>query len=311
MFPEVYDAILRDWNPNLTEAHWQRAFVHRGTCDEDYFGYALADGGRIVGMLGMIFSQRTLGGKVARFCNLHSWHVQEEYRAKSLMLMKPVLALKEHTITDFTPTETVSMVSKRLGFTTLDNSMIVLPRAFASGRAADAVVHELNGQADPVAAEMDSIDAQIYRDHLDLDCGHLYLRDETGYCYVVYSRIDVRILPFCLVHYVSDCNRFLRHQATIRSHLLHKTGVQYVVVEARMLEGARVPLSFYIRAKARLYKSTTVTLDQVDTLYSEVAYLKHSTLFSMRERLRSTAQRYIPHSALRLLGVAHCNRAAS
>jgi hypothetical protein len=115
--PELIETMLRRLDPQMSRERWRRAFTCCASSDEGDAGYALTDGGKIVGMQGMIFSRRTIAGQYARFCNLHCWFVEPEYRPKSLLLMKPVLDLKEHTITDLSASARVLDISKRLGFT--------------------------------------------------------------------------------------------------------------------------------------------------------------------------------------------------
>jgi hypothetical protein len=291
MFPELFEALLRDFNPRISEARWKRAFAANRPSAEDYFGYALTDGAKIGGLLGMIFSQRMIRGNVVRFCNLHTWIVKPEYRAKSLLLLKPALDLKDHTLTDLTPSNTVVQIAKRVGFVDLDRTAVALPPLFwrpSSGRAAIA---EMTGSPEQYGAALAAADLQIYRDHQDVDCGHLLLRVSEGYCYVVYSRIEARLRRHCYVHYISDTRLFSEHHATIRSHLLRTTNTRFIVVDRRMLAGVEVPFTFRIRGSRKLFRSQHVEACDVDSLYSEMVYLKHSTLISLVPRFLRMATR--------------------
>lgn len=303
LFPELYETILRDWNANLSREQWQRAFTGRWECEEDYFGYALADGSRIVGMLGMLFSERFVAGRPMRFCNLHSWYVSPEYRSKSLALLKPVVALKDHIVTDFTPGPAVSAISKRLGFKPLKSDVLILPPMPPGVGRSRASVIELQGDNDPGAAQMEAADHRIYLDHLNLDCGHMVARDGDEYCYLVYSRIADRGLPYCLIHYVSNRQLFARQQKAIRKHLLDHGKSRFAVLETRLAEGERVPLTFRTTANEKLYCGKGIAPHQIDTLYSEIVLLKHSPLPSLSQRLRATAKRCIPPAVRRYMGI--------
>jgi hypothetical protein len=293
MFPELYGSLLREWNPALSEARWKLAFENRWT-DEDYFGHALTDQGKIVGMLGMLFSRREINGKAARFCNLHAWYVKPEYRVNSLLLMRPVLALTDHTITDFTPSERVCAVSKRLGFAHLDGSAVAMPQLPRARRDNGIARCDLQAVTDENLADMAPADVRIYKDHRDVDCGQLLVRDDGRYCHIVYSRVDRPLIPYCNVHYLSNPRLFAEHHATIRSRLMRDSGARYVVVDARMLASVQVPFSFRVRTLEKLYRSNHMAPPDIDSLYSEMVLFRHSVFPGLRDRLRATAARYTP-----------------
>jgi hypothetical protein len=293
MFPEIYDALLRDLRPDISRDVWQRAFVSRWACQEDYFGHILTDGGRIVGMIGLLFSERPLGGSTARFCNLHCWNVNADYRSKSLALLKPIQELKHHTFTDFTAGRPVREIVKRLGFSVLDSNAIIMFPCLPN-RGCEEEIHELAGVDDPRASEMSPADRQILQDHASIDCGHLLACAESEYCYVVYSRIAVHMLPYCLVHYISNNRLFAAHHIAIRNRLLGNCAARFVVVEQRHLDGVRLPLAVRVCTNEKLYRSATVAPAEIDTLYSEMVLHKHSLHPGVRLRLREITERWLP-----------------
>jgi hypothetical protein len=286
MFPELYEALLRDWNPALGEAVWQRAFDPATVGPEGHCGYVLTDGGRIVGVLGMIFSERRIGGRTAPLCNLHSWRVKPAYRARSLALLRPALALEDHTLTDLTPTDAVVAIEKRLGFRTLDRLATVLLPLPRRGRSTGAVVEELTGAAERHRGVLDPAHLRIYQDHQGIDCGHTLVRSGDRSCYLVHSRVGRHWLPHCAVHYVSDPQVFAQEHAVIRRHLARRTGRHVVAVDTRLLDGVHVPGALRVRTTEKLYRSPDLEPDQVDSLYSELALYKHPTLPSLRTQLR-------------------------
>jgi hypothetical protein len=293
MFSEVYEAVLRDWAPALGEAVWRRAFAADVAGPEGQCGYALTDGGRIVGVLGTIFSERRIGDRTARLCNLHSWRVKPEYRASSLLLLRPALALRDHTLTDLTPTDGVIAIERRLGFRALDRLATVLLPLPGTGPAR-AVVEELSGPAEQHRARLAPADLRIYRDHQGVACAHTLVRVGDRYCYVVHSRIEGHWLPHCAVHYVSDARLFAEAHAAIRRHLARRSGRPLVVVDARLLGDLRLPCTVRVRATEKLYRSRDLAPHQVDSLYSELAFYKHPILPRLRARLGMAARACAP-----------------
>ena len=75
LFPNRYDSFLIDADPLSSEQDWRILFDYQWDTEEGHCGYALLDKGKVVGMLGMVFSERTIDGAVRKFCNLHTWWV--------------------------------------------------------------------------------------------------------------------------------------------------------------------------------------------------------------------------------------------
>ncbi len=293
LFPEIYQPLLRDWDPRITRDMWQRAFTSKRPGEEDLFGYALADGSRIVGLMGMRFSERTIRGQTARFCNLHSWKVLSEYRAKSFMLMRPALALKEHTLTDLTSGADVAQMLLRLGFVELAGAAIVLPPLPWNGAGSDAMLEEMTEPSCHYAARLTASDLRIYEDHQAIDCGHLLVSTPRGDCYLVYSRIEQRFRFHCYLHYISAPHVFAEQHAAIRSHLMRRTGTRFLVLDARHAAEVSVPFSFRVRGRQKLFRPYQTLDRDVDSLYSEIVYLKQSALPSLRPRLLTAASRRV------------------
>ena len=127
VFPQLCDTLLRELDPNMSAASWRRVFVDFAS-PEYGGGYLLTDGGKFVGLVGGIYSERTIQGQKAKFCNVHSWYVPPEFRGRSLLLMRPLMRLSDHTVTDLTPTKSVAKISRRLGFELLDShAWLLLP----------------------------------------------------------------------------------------------------------------------------------------------------------------------------------------
>lgn len=281
-FPEIHAELLSDWEPTLPESTWRLVFTRHWPVDEEHFGYALIHQGKPVGMIGTLFSQRQIDGRTRRFCNLHSWTVKPEFRGLSLLLMKPILALTEHAITDLTATPRVAAISKRIGLKVLDRFAYVLPPLPAAGLHSRATLNELNVDAldDDVPADV----AQVCRDHAATECRHLLLREGEKICHIAFSVVDRHRLRYVAVHEVSDATLLARHHAVVRRRLLKSTGCAYVVIDSRLVEHARPPFSFRVRATEKLYRSTDLLPHQINSLYSEMVLLQHTTLPGLRDR---------------------------
>ncbi|QDU27674.1 hypothetical protein ETAA8_27630 [Anatilimnocola aggregata] len=271
MFPEVFDTLLREFDPQMPEAKCRRAFEPRGWHDEDHFGYVLRDQGRPVGVLGALFSRRLINGQDVRFCNLHNWYVQPAHRAASLLLMRPILALKDHVVTDLSASGEVVAISERLGFSKLDRTIRLLPK-MPRGRATADVI-ELTSQPELAEAKLTPTEFQLYRDHQGIECRHLWIESSEGSCYLVASLVASRWLPHVFVHHLTNPEVFSRHHRLIRQHLL-SAGGYYVAVNEPHLHDQRIPCSLRADANQRLVRGNLCPPAAIDSLYSEMPLFK-------------------------------------
>jgi hypothetical protein len=297
MFPDVDALTSEGFGARFPEKLKRKVFFTHGWSGDEGFGYGLSDSGKLVGLMGMIFSTRTFAGVTHRFCNLHSWYVKPEYRSRSLALLKPLMDLREHVITDFTASKEVGTISKRLGFSSLDNSAVILAPYAWSGKS-DAELIDLSGATPAGIESLDEAQAKIYRDHQNLDCQFLLVRTRTETCFVVYSKIDRHLFPHALVHYLSHPALFAAEHAAIRHRLMRRTGGRYVVVESRMANGLRIPRSFTVFANEKFCRLPQPLEMTIDTLYSEVAIMKLSVLPTFPQRIRRLISPYVPEPIL-------------
>lgn len=288
LFPDVCGELLSELNPSVPQALWRRTFIEHDWHQEDYFGQVLLNGTRPVGVLGMLFSERAVDGVARKFCNLHAWYVKPQYRALSLLLMRPALALKDHTLTDFSPSPGVAAINRRLGFATLDDAaMLLFPLPWSGPGKVEMI--PLLCDVDAVNRYLSDAERRIFHNHRNNGCGHLLIRSGNESCYIVFSRIDGPRFSYCDVHYLSDRRVFARHHADVRSALRQLSGVQCVLVESRLLSGVRIPCTMRLATQEKMFRPAGVSAAQVDNLYSEIVSLKLSTLTGVRSQLRAKA----------------------
>ena len=298
LFSNLYESFLIDDDPLSDEQDWRNVFDYAWDLGEGHCGYALLDGGKVVGMLGMVFSERQIDGAIKKFCNLHTWWVREDHRGRSLALLRPILKLDEYTITHFTPCDTVRAVTKRLGFKTLNSQLrILLPGGFfRRGPASDeaAVVY------DETAIEeiLKDQDRKILLDHRPYRPGNLLVDDGHDYCYVLYTYVVRHRLPYCHIQYISNKHIFAKYETAIRALLLRRHRVKFVVIDDRIFPDMRFRSSFKFWAPAHaLYKSSDVLPEQIDNLYSDIVFLRLTALPDMSHELGQMARRMWPMSA--------------
>jgi hypothetical protein len=242
-------------------------------------------------VLGMLFSERTLGEQSARFCNLHSWYVDEEYRSKSLLLLRQALRLKDHTLTDFTPTKRVSAISVRVGFQPLDSAVrVLLP--VGTRTKPQAVDFEIIQDSDRIARRLTPSNLRLLQAHQVRRCEHFLVAKGDRYCYLVCSKVDRYFLPYLQIHYISNKSLFEQALPQIRTYLLSRSDVHFVAIEDRLVPSLKPPMSLRLPLQSRqIYRPCGVGPADIDGLHSEVSLLGLSTMPSLSYQVRRVAER--------------------
>mgnify|MGYP001106074349 CR=1 FL=1 len=295
LFPRLYEAFLHDDDPLSSEADWRNVFDYAWDLGEGYSGYAMLDNDEVVGMMAMVFSRRSINGVERKFCNLHTWWVREDYRGRSVAMLRPVLRLNDYTITHFTPCDRVRAVTKRLGFKDLNSRLrILLPQPIRSRKAMSRCT-ELFFEDSQISPKLDVENQRILRDHQPYRVGNLLVQDGTRSSYVLYTHVIRHRLPYCHVHYVSDMGVYQENEVAIRSALLRRYDAKFVAVDDRLTSGMRFQSSFKFWAPAHaLYKSDDVTSGQIDNLYSDVVFLRLTCLPDMSYEIGRRIRGLIP-----------------
>ncbi len=295
VFPKLHDAFLVDDDPLSNEQDWRNVFDYQWTKEEDHCGYAMVDGDELVGMMGMVYSRRQINGECKKFCNLHTWWVREDYRGRSLVMLRPILKLNDYTITHFTPCDRIRAVTARMGFRPLSSQLkILLPLGRSAGTTSEA---ELTFDADSIATTLNDSDRRIFDDHQPYGVGHLAIREGQQECYLLYTHVVRHRLPYCHIHYTSNREVYMRCENAVRSALLQRHRAKFVAVDCRLTDGAKFPRSFNFWAPANaLYRSDDVDPSQIDHLYSDVVFLKLTVLPDLSHEISERMRRWWPLS---------------
>jgi len=294
MFDEIWASFLDDGDPYLSRDDWQVLFTGRPSAPGRVPGYALVDKERIGGILGTFHSTRSVRDRPVRFCNLHSWSVREAYRGRSLLLMRPVLRDLACTLTDFTPTEPVTVICKRLGFRPLDSSLRILPPLARSGQQPQQSGPDLVTDLDEIRGRLGVRELALLEDHSRDNFGHLLVVGKDQICYVIYTVVNRHLGRYAHIHYISDKDLFRRAHASIRAHILRKEQAHYIATDDRLTAEMNLPFSFRMPVRTpQLFRSITVEPSEIDNLYSEISLLSLAALPSVGPTLRHFGRRVI------------------
>ncbi len=270
--PVVADFLHAHLNPDVPAAQWARALDLPWDVERPNSGFMLLEGERVVGANIAFYSQRTIDGRLERFCNLGAWCVLEEHRFHSLRLVKALLAQDGYHFTDLSPSGNVVGVNEKLGFSYLDTTTTVvpnLPRPTVPGR-----VH-LSSDAALIERTLSGRDLEIYRDHAATAAARqVLLRLGDAHCHVIFRKDRRKGLPlFASVLHVSDVEVFRACAGAFSRHLLVRHRLPVMLLERAVVDH-RPRLSRTVDSPRRkMFRSPTLDPDHIDYLYSELVCL--------------------------------------
>lgn len=269
----VAEFLHQELNERVPAAAWTRAIrVPWSTSEPDTtpnHGFMLVDGGgEVLGAYLAFYSERQIGGRTERFCNLGAWCVQEDQRFHSLRLLKALLAQPGFHFTDLSPSGNVVEIDLRLGFELLDTTTVLVPNLPWPGPPGS-----VTSNTAALERTLKGADRRIYDDHRDTAAAkHVLLRSDDEHCYVMFRKDRRKGLPlFASVLHVSNPAVFRTAVRSFCRHLLVRHGVPVTLAELRVI-GHRPRAAIELKyPRQKTFRSDTLSSDQIDYLYSELA----------------------------------------
>jgi hypothetical protein len=256
-------------NTRISSQEWAATARTPWPVDAPNHGFMLVDGNDVVGVYLAFYSDRMVNARTERFCNLGAWCVLPAHRLHSLSLLRALLRQPGYHFTDLSPSGNAVLVNERLKFSRLDTATALLPNfPWPSWPGSCRVISDRTA----IERMLTAPELQIYRDHQQAKAAHHVLMDQGGeQCYAIFRRDRRKNLPlFASVLYVSNPTLFRRIAKVLARHLLLRHGVIMTLVELRVSGGPPVG-SFLLRSsRPKMYKSDSLSPDQIDNLYSEL-----------------------------------------
>ncbi len=251
---------------------FRQLFVRRWNSSEDHFGYLLEENDQVVGFLGTLFSTRIINGRTEKFCNMTTWIVQESYRTEGLSLLFQVLNKhKDMTITNFTGARVVSIL-ETFGFRRLDErSKILLPSLhFSTLRCSCRILLT----PDEIETHLDDSNQRIFQDHRPFKYPHVLVYAKDDFTYLIVKKVKRKRLPLAELHYLGNKGFFLHHIPHFLPALCLRLGVVGLIIGEHFLGNQMIYWGFSIpQRQPRLFRSVTMSGEEMDTIYSELQVL--------------------------------------
>jgi len=235
---------------------WTRLLANRWGGPLGEFAVTAWDGKTLVGVMGMNDSIRHTPRGPRRYRNLTSWYVLKSHRGMGMgeKLMHTAMADPEVTSTNLTSAKAALPLVDRIGFKVLDDARHVWRHSGAAG---------LSQTLDPLAeAKLGEVDAQVLRDHADLNLKPIAVETPDGLLTLVLSvkqKVDEYVTHEAV--YVGQPDLLSRHGRAVADTLLPDTPAVFSV-DSRLAPNAQPDETTPIEV-ARL----------IDHMYSEIVLM--------------------------------------
>jgi hypothetical protein len=147
--------------------------------------------------------------------------------------------------------------------------------------------------------KMDEIhpeELRILKDHLSFRVNSLLITEIGENCLVVYTNVERYRVRYCHIQYVGNRELFANKELAIRSALMKRHGVKFVVLDKRLYPGMNFKRSFDFWAPGHaVFKPINgVGPEKVDNLYSDVVMLRLATLPNVSFEIKTKLKQWIP-----------------
>jgi len=210
-FPNRSRQFWLDGLDNLDRTGWNRAA-------NVPFGHMLMDGSRPAGIYLLPAMMRTMpDGTTRRVINWSSWYIDPEFRWQSMPMLRAALGDKTAIYTDMTATHEVQKMLPALGFTRLNDGLLVhaLPLLAVSDPKPAKILPFAR-----VATDLPAHVREAFSAHSGLGVHECVLADADGLHPLMFKLRRYRGLPIAILVYCDDNARLGRNLGAVARHLL-------------------------------------------------------------------------------------------
>lgn len=281
MVDDVLNVLATFNNPLMSNALWRRMlFDYPWPCEEDYRGYVLTEGAKVVGFLGTIFSTRRINEKQERFCNISSWVVLPEHRSSGFQLVMPVLGLRGYTLVNLTPTDAARKIFESFRFRVFETAQLLLAPVGTPREVLRSMTGRVYTSPAKIRPLLDGEALTRFDDHQNTLARAVLVRRGQRQCLAIATLHILRRVRFAHVHYMSDPELFWSVLPLFKGGFLWSMGTPALMIDERLSAGQSLPAQLtYLRKplhQPRMFRPAHpgITAEHVDSLYSELMGLR-------------------------------------
>ena len=252
---------------------WRAIMTYGWLAEKPDLGIVAEADGEIVGFLGVVYADRTLGDRRLRTANLSAWYLDKPYRGAGTG-MEMLRAATRHDgvlYTTFSSVPRVLPMMEKVGLEPLDRERLVWRRGPPAGRPSG--IRVLRGM-DAVASSVSPAERRLLDDHAGFELHPFLIEAEGESCLVILSiRRKAADVGYHEAFYIGSPALFAAHAQAFADAILPDRQ-SLLAVDRRFLDGIdlrgeteAIPVPRYFRPTAG------VTGRDVDFLYSETALL--------------------------------------
>jgi hypothetical protein len=272
-FSDILPLLLLFKNGKMSAADWQYMLFTYPWWDGPIRGYALYADDVAVGFMGTIFSELHVNGRLQRFCNLSSWIVRDDFRHASMLLLKPILALRDCTLLNLTPTPRTADIFRKLGFKELETDQTIVPAIDDPRRFFRT---PLTPRDTRFEERLRPDDRTIFNQAKNVpNMQHVIVGGNGDSCYVVAAPLQFKRLPFAQILYYSDAESFWQNRGALHAALARAIGAVGFAIDKRFRAEDSKSIAFH-RKTQRLYRpaSPDIRPRDIHGIFTELMTVK-------------------------------------
>ncbi len=269
--PDDIDAVCEllhaKMNTRIGPHRWRRLMEHPWVERAPDLGRVADHDGRVVGFVGMVYSDRFIADKWERVVNICAWYLDKPYRRQGvgIELMRSATADPVMSYHILTSSSRALSILEAVGYQVMDSERFFWRAQPGGGEAvsveADAVV---------IRNRADSNQRRILDDHASLPVRAYLLNTASAPSLALFSvvRKGDHQQYFDLLH-LDNPGAFAANAQAVADRIATEPGT-IVAADCRFFHGHRVDAERFRIDVPRFYKSNRLKPWQLDNLYSEV-----------------------------------------
>lgn len=253
---------------------YRRYLEYRWPVERGDAGVVIEDAGELRGVIGAIYSTRTIERVHHRFCNLTSIAVDDSHRKWSLQAFATLFRRKDVTFTVFSASEAVQKILEFFKFAKRASSRVILPPVGFTG-----LVHRATGRVrvvtntEDIVRELQGSERTIAEDHARHGCAQVLLERGGVRSHVVAVRRGHGARTFADILYASDRALCVAEISSIQPSLARSLRTPLIGLDASWTSKRPLVSATYAKLRPVYARSPVLNIDEVDALYSELVAL--------------------------------------